>query len=153
MQEEEADYYAESDVSEGAMLRAKELVNSDLFDALAREEHADAPLDPRPRIANPVRARFMSVFSHGELGSIDALLQRDERRQELHQQQHEAEQQQKQRQEEASASGYLPSGETPDVLQEQEMKEEESAAQEMQDLSRRTRKQEKCRYFCSTFLC
>ena len=76
---EEVDY-PESEVGDEAMLRANELVSSELNDDPAREEHRDAPLEPRPRIANPAHARFLSKFCEYELDRIDAELQRDRER-------------------------------------------------------------------------
>ena len=109
--EEEPDY-AESELSEGAMLRANEVATSELIDIMALESDEDAVLDPRPRIANKVMARFLNSMMRNDLGRIDAMLQGErEAREQFHQQRREEEQ----RHESASASGHLPPGETPDV--------------------------------------
>ena len=139
--EEEPDY-AESELSEGAMLRANETANSELIDIMALESDEDAVLDPRPRIANKVMARFLNSMMHHDRGRIDAMLQSErEARERFHQQRREEEQ----RHERASASGHLPPGETPgvpgssghlpsgeapDVPIEQEIKEEKPASPE-----------------------
>ena len=127
--EEECDY-EEDELSEEAMLRANEIVNSDLMDIMAREEHDDAPLAPRPRIANRVQARFINAMCNKELGRIDAMLRREaELREEFHRRQRE----QDQRQEEAMASGNLPPDEIPDVPEEKEVKEEQPPTKEQKE--------------------
>ena len=142
--EEEPDY-AESELSGGAMLRANEIANSEMIDIMALESEEDAVLDPRPRIANKVMARFLNSMMRNDLGRIDAMLQSErEARERFHQQRREEEQ----RHERASASGHLPSGETPDVPgssghlpsgeipdvpNEQEMKKEQNAIREPSD--------------------
>ena len=47
-EEQEEPDYAESELSEGAMLRANEVANSALIDIMALESDEDAVLDPRP---------------------------------------------------------------------------------------------------------
>ena len=111
-EDEEGPDYAESVLSVGAMLRANEIANSEMIDIMAVESDEDAVLDPRPRIANKVMARFLNSMMRNDLGRIDARLQSErEARERFHQQRREEEQ----RHERASASGHLPSGETPDV--------------------------------------
>ena len=72
--DEEEPHYAESELSEGAMLRANEVANSELIDMIALESDEDAVLDPRPRIANKVMARFLNSMMDEHLGEIDIML-------------------------------------------------------------------------------
>ena len=51
------------------MLRAHRVVNSRLFDLIPRADDEDE-LEPRPRLANPVQARFLDHFLRYELGAI-----------------------------------------------------------------------------------
>ena len=91
--------YAESSVSSEAMQRAYELVNSNVNDAITREEDPNEPLEPRPRVANRVQAGFLKHWFEYELGRIDNTFQQDrQRRQETHQQQCEAERRHEQHQ-------------------------------------------------------
>ena len=99
--EEEPDY-AESELSEGAMLRANEIATSELIDIMPLESDEDAVLDPRPRIANRVMARFLNAMTHTELDRIDNMLQRER---EIREQYHRAHREAEQGREEVSASG------------------------------------------------
>lgn len=80
-QQEESD--SES-MSSQVMLRAHEIVSSNLYDAVARDEGDDkeVELEQRPGMANPVQARLINQFLSSELSNIDAALQRDRDEQE-----------------------------------------------------------------------
>ena len=146
-QEEEPDFgddgqeYPESELSEGALLRVNELLNS----RIGMDEMKDEEIElehPRPRIANRAQARFKHNMLREDHQRIDAMLERERRaREEFHQRSREHEQ----RLEEAraaenlpsgetsaapSTSGDLPSGEIPDVKIEQETAEEQEVTQE-----------------------
>ena len=150
-QEEEPDFgddeqeYPESELSEGALLRVNELLNSRTYEMIGMDEMDDEEIElehPRPRIANRAQARFMHDMLREDHQRIDALLERERRaREEFHQRSREHEQ----RLEEAraaenlppgetsavpSSSGNSPPGETPDVPIEQKAEEEQEVTQE-----------------------
>ena len=152
-QEEEPDFgdddqeYPESELSEGALLKVNELLNSRTYELIGldgeeEDEEEMALNNPRPRIANRAQARFMHNMLREDHQRIDAMLERERRaREEFHQRSREHEQ----RLEEAraaenlppgetsavpSSSGDLPPGEMPDVPIEQETKEEQEVTQE-----------------------
>ena len=149
--EEEPDYgddeqeYPESELSEGALLRVNELINSRTYELIGMDDMDEEEIEltnPRPRIANRVQARFMHNMLREDHQRIDAMFERERRaREEFHQRSREHEQ----RLEEAraaenlppgetsavpSSSGNLPPGEIPDVPIEQETKEEQEVTQE-----------------------
>ena len=150
-QEEEPDYgddeqeYPESELSEGALLRVNELINSQTYELIGMDEmdEEEIQLDyPRPRIANRAHARFMHNMLREDHQRIAAMLARERRAlEEFHQRSRGHEQ----RLEAAraaenlppgetsavpSSSGNLPPGETPDVPIEQEAEEEQEVTQE-----------------------
>ena len=150
-QEEEPDFgddeqeYPEGELSEGALLRVNELINSRTYELIGMvnmDEEEIELTNPRPRIANRAQARFMHNMLRQDHQRIDALLERERRaREEFHQRSREHEQ----RLEEARAAENLPPGETsavpssfgdllpgeiPDVPIEQETKEEQEISQE-----------------------
>ena len=148
-QEEEPDYgeeeYPESELSEGALLRVNELLNSETFDLYGHDEDSDDEIlhvNPRPRVANRVQARFINNMLAEDWGRIDAMLARER---ELREQFHQRTREEEQRREQANVAGNLPTGETPampsssghsssgeipDVPIEQEVKEEQKVTQE-----------------------
>ena len=152
-QEQEPDFgddeqeYPESELSEGALMRINELINSRTYEliGLDGEEENEEEMqlnNPRPRIANMVQARFMHNMLTEDHQRIDAMLARERiALAEFHQRSREHEQ----RIEAARAaenlppgetsvvpgsSGDLPPGEIPDVPIEQETKEEQEVTQE-----------------------
>ena len=74
-----------SEVSSVMMRRSYLLVDSDVFQQYADEENEEgeeSTLVPRPRMANPVMARFLCNFLRSDLQFLDQLLEADsERRQ------------------------------------------------------------------------
>ena len=87
-QEEEPDYgddeqeYPESELSEGALLRVNELINSQFYDLIGMDEMEEEEFqaeNPRPRIANRVQARFMHNMLREDHQRIDAMLARERR--------------------------------------------------------------------------
>ena len=152
-QEEEPDFgddeqeYPESELSEGALLRVNELINSRTYELIGldgdeEDEEEMALNNPRPRVANRAQARFMHNMLREDHQRIDAMLARERRAlEEFHQRSPEHEQ----RLEAAraaenlppgetsavpSSSGNLPPGEIPDVPIEQETEEEQEVTQE-----------------------
>ena len=148
-QEEEPDFgddeYPESELSESALLRVNELLNSETFDIYGHEGDSDDEVlrvNPRPRAANRAQARFINNMLAEDWVRIDVMLARErEIRERFHQRTREEEQ----RREQANAAGNLPPGETPavpgssghsssgeipDVPIEQEVKEEHPVTQE-----------------------
>ena len=146
-QEEEPDFgddeqeYPESELSEGALLRVNELINSRTYELIGldgdeEDEEEMALTNPRPRIANRAQARFMHNMLREDHQRIDAMLARERRAlEEFHQRSREHEQ----RLEAAraaenlppgetsavpSSSGDLPTGEIPDVPMKQEKEQE-----------------------------
>ena len=116
-QEEEPDYgddeqeYPESELSEGALLRVNELINSQFYDLIGMDEMEEEEFqaeNPRPRIANRVQARFMHNMLREDHQRIDAMLARERRALEEFRQGARA---QEQRMEEARAAENLPTGE------------------------------------------
>ena len=73
MQDEGVADYAESEFSSDAMNRANELVNTEYCGIIAAEgsEDDEIPLEPRPRRATPVMARFIKHVLHEDLDRID----------------------------------------------------------------------------------
>ena len=166
-QEEEPDFgddeqeYPESELSEGALLRVNELLNSRTYELIGmdddEEEDEFQAENPRPRIANRAQARFMHNMLREDHQRIDAMLERERRaREEFHQRSRE----QEQRLEEASAaenlppgetsatpstSGDLPSGGIPDVQIEQEKAEEQEVTQEIDDEAKMYQEELQCR--------
>ena len=160
--EEEPDY-AESELSEGILLRANEVANSGLIDIMALESDEDAVLDPRPRIANKVMARFLNSMMRNDLGRTDAMLQSEREARERLKKNSVV----KNSVVRASASGHLPSGETPDVPgssgnspsgetpdvpKDQEMKEEKPASPEPSDEVKIYQDELECRKSMDIFL-
>ena len=152
-QEEEPDFgddeqeYPESELSEGALMRINELINSRTYELIGldgdEEDEEEMQLNnPRPRIANRAQARFMHNMLREDHQRIDAMLARERiALAEFLQRSREHEQ----RIETARAaenlppggtsvvpgsSGDLPPGEIPDVPIEQETKEEQEVTQE-----------------------
>ena len=87
-QEEEPDFgddeqeYPESELSEGALMRINELINSRTYEliGLDGEEENEEEMqlnNPRPRIANMVQARFMHNMLREDHQRIDAMLARE----------------------------------------------------------------------------
>ena len=117
-QEEEPDFgddeqeYPESELSEGALLRVNELINSRTYEMIGMDEMDEEEIEldyPRPRIANRAQARFMHNMLIEDHQRIDAMLERERQaREEFHQRSREHEQ----RIEEARAAENLPPGET-----------------------------------------
>ena len=166
-QEEEPDFgddeqeYPESELSEGALLRVNELLNSRTYELIGmdddEEEDEFQAENPRPRIANRAQARFMHNMLREDHQRIDAMLERERRaREEFHQRSRE----QEQRLEEAraaenlppgetsatpSTSGDLPSGEIPDVQIEQETAEEQEVTQEKDEEVKMYQEELQCR--------
>ena len=165
-QEEEPDFgddeqeYPESELSEGALLRVNELLNSRTYEMIGMDEMSDEEIErehPRPRIANRAQARFMHNMLREDQQRIDAMLERERRaREEFHQRSREHEQ----RLEEAraaenlpsgetsatpSTSGDLPSGEIPDVQIEQETAEEQEVTQERDEEGKMYQEELQCR--------
>ena len=137
--------YPKSELSEGALLRVNELINSRTYELIGMDEEDEEDMEltnPRPRTANRAQARFMHNMLREDHQRIDAMLARERRaREEFHQRSREHEQ----RLEEARAAenlppgetsavprspGDLPTGEIPDVPIEQETKEEQEVTQE-----------------------
>ena len=166
--EEEPDFgddeqeYPESELSEGALLRVNELLNSRTYELIGMdddEEEDDFQAEnPRPRIANRAQARFMHNMLREDHQRIDAMLERERRaREEFHQRSRE----QEQRLEEASAaenlppgetsatpassSGDLPTGEIPDAQIEQEKVEEQEVTQEVDEEAKMYQEELQCR--------
>ena len=150
-QEEEPDFgeddqeYPESELSEGALLRVNELVNSRTYELIGMDEEDEEEMElnnPRPRIANRAQARFLHNMLREDRHRIDAMLARERRaREDFHRRSGEHEQ----RLEAAraaenlppgetsavpSSSGDLPPGEIPDVPVKQETKEEQEVTPE-----------------------
>ena len=142
--------YPESELSEGALLRVNELLNSRTYELIGMdgdEEEDDFQAEnPRPRIANRAQARFMHEMLREDLQRIDAMLDRERRaREEFHQRSRDQEQHlEEARAAEnlppgetsatpASSSGDLPTGEIPDVQIEQEKVEEQEVTQEVDE--------------------
>ena len=77
-----------SETSSQKMQRANLLMNSDVLQQYAYssdEEEGESRLGPRPRIAHPAMARFISQFLQGDRDFLDAVLEADnERRQRRH---------------------------------------------------------------------
>ena len=165
-QEEEPDFgddeqeYPESELSEGALLRVNELLNSRTYEMIGMDEMSDEEIErehPRPRIAHRAQARFMHNMLREDQQRIDAMLERERRaREEFHQRSRENEQ----RLEEAraaenlpsgetsatpSTSGDLPSGEIPDVQIEQETAEEQEVTQERDEEAKMYQEELQCR--------
>ena len=165
-QEEEPDFgddeqeYPESELSEGALLRVNELLNSRTYEMIGMDELSDEEIErehPRPRAANRAQARFMHNMLREDHQRIDAMLERERRaREEFHQRSRENEQ----RLEEAraaenlppgetsatpSTSGDLPSGEIPDVQIEQETAEEQEVTQERDEEVKMYQEELQCR--------
>ena len=166
--EEEPDFgddeqeYPESELSEGALLRVNELLNSRTYELVGmdddEEEDEFQAENPRPRIANRAQARFMHNMLREDHQRIDAMLERERRaREESHQRSRE----QEQRLEEAraaenlppgetsatpaSSSGDLPTGEIPDVQIEQEKAEEQEVTQEIDEEAKMYQEELQCR--------
>ena len=166
--EEEPDFgddeqeYPESELSEGALLRVNELLNSRTYELIGmdddEEEDEFQAENPRPRIANRAQARFMHNMLREDHQRIDAMLERERRaREEFHQRSRE----QEQRLEEAraaenlptgetsatpaSSSGDLPTGEIPDVQIEQEKAEEQEVTQEIDEEAKMYQEELQCR--------
>ena len=85
-QEEEPDYgddeqeYPESELSEGALLRVNELINSMTYELIRMDDMDEEEIEltnPRPRIANRVRVRFMHNMLREDHQRIDAMLERE----------------------------------------------------------------------------
>ena len=85
-QEEEPDFgedeqeYPESELSEGALLRVNELVNSRTYDLIGMDEEDEEDIElnnPRPRIANRAQARFLHNMLREDHQKIDATLARE----------------------------------------------------------------------------
>ena len=150
-QEEEPDYgddeseYAESELSEGALMRINELINSQTYDLIGMDEMEEEEFqagNPRPRIANRAQARFMHNMLREDHQRIDAMLARERRAlEEFHQRSREHEQQNEaaraaenlppgETSAVPSSSGNSPPGETPDVPIEQKAEEEQEVTQE-----------------------
>ena len=150
-QEEEPDYgddeseYAESELSEGALMRINELINSQTYDLIGMDEMEEGEFqagNPRPRIANRAQARFMHNMLREDQQRIDAMLARERRAlEEFHQRSREHEQQNEaaraaenlppgETSAVPSSSGNSPPGETPDVPIEQKAEEEQEVTQE-----------------------
>ena len=165
-QEEEPDFgddeqeYPESELSEGALLRVNELLNSRTYEEIGMDEMSDEEIEltnPRPRIANRAQARFMHNMLREDHQRIDALLERERRaREEFHQRSREQEQRlEEERAAEnlppgetsavPSSSGDLPPGETPDVPIEQKVKEEQEVTQEKDEEAKIYQEELQCR--------
>ena len=119
-QEEEPDFgedeeYPESELSEGALLRVNELLNSETFDIFGHEGDSDDEVlraNPRPRAASRAQARFINHMLAEDWERIEAMMDRERvLRERFHQRTREEEQ----RREQANAAGNLPPGETPAV--------------------------------------
>ena len=171
-QEEEPDFgddeqeYPESELSEGALLRVNELLNSRTYEMIGMDEMDEEEIEPnypRPRIANRAQARFMHNMLR-EDQRIDAMLGRERQAREwFHQRSREHEQ----RIEEARAAenlppgetsavpsspGNLPPGEIPDVPIEQDKRRARSISRKRrrsEDLPRRVTMQEGYGHLCS----
>ena len=121
-QEEEAEFredeqeYQERELSEGALLRVNEPVNSRTYELIGMDDEDEEEMElnyPRPRIANRAQARFLHNMLREDHQRIDAMLAR-ERRSREHEQRLEA----------ARAAENLPTGEIPDVPVKQEKEQE-----------------------------
>ena len=145
-QEEEPDFgddeeYPEGELSEGALLRVNELLNSEMYDMYGHDEDSDGEIqrvNPRPRVASRAQARFIRHMLAEDWERLENRLARErELREHFHRRSRELEQ----RREQANAAGNLPPGETPavpsssgdlptgeipDVPIEQETKEQET---------------------------
>ena len=167
--EEEPDFgdddeqeYPESELSEGALLRVNELLNSRTYELIGMdgdEEEDDFQAEnPRPRVANRAQARFMHNMLREDLQRIDAMLDRERRaREEFHQRSRDQEQHlEEARAAEnlppgetsatpASSSGDLPTGEIPDVQIEQEKVEEQEVTQEVDEEVKMYQEELQCR--------
>ena len=77
-----------SETSSQKMQRANLLMNSEILQRFAKssdEEEGESRLGPRPRIANPAMARFISQFLSQDRDFLDAVIEADnERRQRQH---------------------------------------------------------------------
>ena len=77
-----------SETNSQKMQRANLLLNSEILQRFANssdEEEGESRLGPRPRIANPAMARFISQFLSQDRDFIDAVIEEDnERRQRRH---------------------------------------------------------------------
>ena len=148
--EEEPDFgedeeYPESELSEGALLRVNELLNSRTYDIYGHDEDSEGEIqrvNPRPRVATRAQARFIRHMLAEDWERLENTLARErELREHFHRRSREFEQ----RREQANAAGNLPPGETPavpgssgdlptgeipDVPIEQETKEEQEVIQE-----------------------
>ena len=167
--EEEPDFgddeqeYPESELSEGALLRVNELLNSRTCELIGMDDDDDEEGDfqaenPRPRIANRAQARFMHEMLREDHQRIDAMLERERRaREEFHQRSREQEQHPEEpRAAEnlppgetsatpASSSGDLPTGEIPDVQIEQEKVEGQEVTQEVDEEVKMYQEELQCR--------
>ena len=79
--EEQEGEEEEEELTDEAMLRAHEIVNSNLYGAVAREGSVDDEFETeqRPMMASQVQARLLNQFLRNELQEIDADLRREEK--------------------------------------------------------------------------
>ena len=117
-EQEEADFgeddeeYPESELSENALLRVNELLNSEYYDLYGHDE--DSPehiqrVNPRPRIASMAQARFINNMLAEDWQRIEYILARER---ELRERYHRSTREEEQRRERARAAVNLPPGET-----------------------------------------
>ena len=82
--DEEVDYDADEELYQGdplpeeALMRANLTVNSEMYNALEREDLEDPNLAPKATIASPVQASPIDKFLRSELGRIDADLRQSQ---------------------------------------------------------------------------
>ena len=122
-QEEEPDFgeddqeYPESELSEHALLRVNELLNSQVDVFYGHDEDSEDEIrrvNPRPRVASRAQARFIHHMSAEDWVRLENTLARErEMRERFHQRTREEEQRREQAN--AAAAGNLPPGETPAV--------------------------------------
>ncbi len=131
--EEEADYSEGESITQEEMDRANAVVNSSLIDAFAREEHDDAPVEERPRMASKAQAKFLDAMLGEDRATVDAMLRRErEILEDIHRGNITLDQVIA-RTGAARVPGHLPPGEIPEAQADEEMKKEEPEESEKEE--------------------